>query len=608
MPIRLRSTSHAVVAAALACIAGPVLATEAAPHVEGLDGDWQGTMAVGAAGHLRLIFHVRTGLDGATTATFDSPDQGMAGAPLSAVRRHGRDVEFESSTKHILVAGELSDDKSAIQGEWEQGELIVPLVLKRGGDLPMVVSPKSSAEAPKTWRLPDNSEVRQILARRIDTERRGVGIVVGMISPSGRRVVAYGAPDVGDPRRVDGGTVFEIGSISKTFTALLLQDMALKGEVGLDDPVSKYLPPGTKVPSHGGKAITLRQLATHTSGLPRDLPNPKAKRLEDAFDNATEAGLYDFLAKYQLTRDPGTEWDYSNLGVGLLGVALSHRTGIDLDTLIRQRVTGPLKMNSTALSITPDMHLRMAVGHDAFLRPEPPYQMGPAEQAAGQIRSSADDMLKYLAAEMGYASTPLKPAMDAMLSREQPGMLGGFKQALGWMILDEPSGRIVTHSGGTFGQRAFAAFNPKTREGVIVLSNAESATGADDIGLHIISGIPINPLAPAPPAPMKGVARPEQSLSAEAAKPFVGSYRLSRSITVTVGYDAGHLASTTQVGDRKGPSVPVAWHGGSDFSITSGADTVELAFQPTSAGRSSVLIWRGATTEYRLDRIADAGS
>ena len=121
--------------------------------------------------------------------------------------------------------------------------------------------------------------------------------------------------------------------------------------------------------------------------------------------------------------------------------------------------------------------------------------MGVAEQAAGQIRSSADDILKYLAAEMGYAPTPLKPAMAAMLTREQPGMAGGvFKQALGWMILDEPSGRIITHSGGTFGQRAFTAFNPKTREGVIVLSNAESATGADDIGLHIISGIPINPL------------------------------------------------------------------------------------------------------------------
>ncbi|HEY1929636.1 MAG TPA: serine hydrolase domain-containing protein [Caulobacteraceae bacterium] len=608
MPVRLRSARRAAVAAALAFIAGPAFAAKAAPHVEGLDGDWQGTISVGAAGHIRLIFHVHTGPDGGATATFDSPDQGMAGAPLSAVRRRGREVEFESGAKHILVVGELSDDNSGIQGEFEQGELIIPLVLKRGGDLPSAISPASSAGAPKTWRLPDDATVRKILARRIDTERRGVGIVVGMISPAGRRVVAYGAPDIGDPRRVNGGTVFEIGSISKTFTALALQDMALKGEVGLDDPVSKYLPPGTKVPSRGGKEITLRQLATHTSGLPRDLPNPKAKRLEEAFDNATEAGLYDFLATYQLTRDPGAEWDYSNLGVGLLGVALSHRAGIDLDTLIRRRVTDPLKMNSTALTITPELQPRLAVGHDAFLRPEPPYQMGAAEQAAGQIRSSADDMLKYLAAEMGYAPTPLKHAMDAMLSREQPGMPGGFKQALGWMLLDEPSGRIVTHSGGTFGQRAFAAFNLKTREGVIVLSNTESVTGADDIGLHIISGIPMNPLAPAPPAPVKGAARPEQSLSAEAAKPFVGCYRLSRSITVTVGYDAGHLTSTTQVGERKGPSVPVAWHGGADFSITSGADAIELAFQTDSARQSPVLIWRSSTTEYRLDRIALTGS
>ena len=316
MPIRLRSARRAAFAAALMFITGPAPAAEAAPGVEGLDGDWQGTISVGAAGHMRLIFHVHTGSDGGVMPTYDSPDQGMAGAPLSAVRRHGREVEFEFGANHILVVGDLSDDNSGIQGEFEAGELIIPLVLKRGGDLPPAISPASSAEAPKTWRYRTTRRCAKFWLRRIDTERRGVGIVVGMISPAGRRVVAYGAPDVGDPRRVDGETVFEIGSISKTFTALVLQDMALKGEVGLDDPVSKYLPPGTKVPSHGGKAITLRQLATHTSGLPRDLPNPKAKRLEEAYDNADRGWALRLSATYQLTRDPGAEWDYSNWASG----------------------------------------------------------------------------------------------------------------------------------------------------------------------------------------------------------------------------------------------------------------------------------------------------
>jgi serine-type D-Ala-D-Ala carboxypeptidase/endopeptidase len=575
------------------------------PHVEGLDGDWQGTINYGVAGLLRLVFHIRTGPDGATTATGDSPDQGVFGGPISGVRRHGRDVEIESLSERYLITGELSDDGSRIQGEFTLGPNLAPLVLIRGGDLPAAsaVAP-SIGPTPTVWRLPDDAAVRQILARRIDTERRGVGIVVGMISPAGRRVVAYGAPETGDPRRVDGETLFEIGSISKTFTALALQDMALKGEVGLDDPVAKYLPPGTKVPSHGGKEITLRELATHTAALPHDMPNPAAKRQEDTFDHMTEADLDRFLATYQLPRDPGAEWEYSNLGVGLLGVALSHRAGVNLETLVHQRVTGPLGMTSTVYAMTPALAPRLAVGHDAFLRPEPPFNMGVAEQAAGQIRSSADDMLKLLAAEMGYTRTPLKPAMDAMLATERPGMDGGFKQALGWMILDAPSGRIVTHSGGTFGQRAFAAFNPKTREGVIVLSNAEGANGADDIGLYIISGVPIRPLAPAPPAPSKGIQRPELALSAEAAKPYLGRYQLSRSLFMTLGYDAGHLTVMVEATGRKGAPQPVAWHGENDFTAPNGGgDTAQMTFQMAPSNQASAFTWRGPAGEFLLRRV-----
>jgi len=578
------------------------------PHVEGLDGDWQGVLNFGPTGLLRLVFHIHTRPDGATTATIDSPDQGAAGAPVSAIRRHGHEVEIEALTLHAQMVGELSDDGARIQGEFVQGQAILPTVLTRGGDLPSAPSGGASAgPAATVWRMPDDATVRQILVRRIDTERRGVGIVVGMISPAGRRVVAYGAPDIGDPRRVDGETLFEIGSISKTFIALVLQDMALKGEVGLDDPVAKYLPPGTKVPSHGGKAITLRELATHTAGLPHDIPNPNVKRMDEMLDNMTEARLYSFLAAYELPRDPGEAWDYSNLGVGLLGVALSRRAGTDLDTLIHQRVTGPLGMISTVLTMTPQLQPRLAVGHDAFMRPEPPIEIGPAERAAGQIRSSADDMLTYLAAEMGYTQTPLKPAMDAMLATERPGMGGVFKQALGWMILDPPSGRIVTHSGGTFGQRAFAAFNPKTREGVVVLSNAEGATGADDIGLHIISGTPLPALPPAPAAPVEDAQRPELALGAEAAKPYIGRYRLSRSVFMTIGYESGHLTVTAEAGGHKGPVLPAAWHGGTDFSApASSGDMVRFAFQLNPEGQASAFTWRGRSGDFLLRRVEGA--
>ena len=117
--------------------------------------------------------------------------------------------------------------------------------------------------------LASESDIRRILADRIDLERRGVGIVVGLVTPEGRKVIAHGGVDHGDPRKVRGDTVFEVGSVGKVFTALLLADMARREEVALADPVARYLPPRVHVPERGGRAITLQDLATHHSGLPR---------------------------------------------------------------------------------------------------------------------------------------------------------------------------------------------------------------------------------------------------------------------------------------------------------------------------------------------------
>src|SRR5208282_2202122 len=119
--------------------------------------------------------------------------------------------------------------------------------------------------APQTA-MPSDSEIRQILVDRIDVQQQSVGIVVGVIGPDGRRVIAYGHLEKGDPRPLNGDTIFELGSATKAFTSLLLADMVQRGEVALDDPVTKYLPPGVKMPERNGRSITLVDLATHTSG------------------------------------------------------------------------------------------------------------------------------------------------------------------------------------------------------------------------------------------------------------------------------------------------------------------------------------------------------
>ena len=127
---------------------------------------------------------------------------------------------------------------------------------------------------------PSVAAIRQILQERIDKNKKSVGIVVGVIDKNGRQVVGYGKLSKENPQAPDGSTVYEIGSITKVFTSILLQDMIERGEVHLDDAVTKYLPPSVTVPAKDGKEITLRHLATHTSGLPR-MPNNFAPQNND---------------------------------------------------------------------------------------------------------------------------------------------------------------------------------------------------------------------------------------------------------------------------------------------------------------------------------------
>ena len=187
--------------------------------------------------------------------------------------------------------------------------------------------------------LPTDAEIKTILQNFIERDHWGVGMVVGIVDARGKRIISYGKLDNGDSPEVNGDTLFEIGSITKTFTTLLLQDMVARGEMKLDDPVEKYLPAIVKVPSWKERKITLLDLATHTSGLPRE----GAKEW-------TVPGLYDFLSHHKLRRKPGTKVEYSNLAVALLGQALVLKSGTNYEALVQERICRPLNMGSTCIS------------------------------------------------------------------------------------------------------------------------------------------------------------------------------------------------------------------------------------------------------------------
>jgi D-alanyl-D-alanine-carboxypeptidase/D-alanyl-D-alanine-endopeptidase len=226
-----------------------------------------------------------------------------------------------------------------------------------------------SAVAQEAPPVPSNAEIRKILAERIDKEKRGVGIVVGVIELAGRRIVAHGTFAKDDDRSVDGDTIFEIGSITKVFTALLLADMVERGEAAFDDSLSKDLPEGTKAPERGGQSITLEHLANHTSGLPRLPANMKLDDMSDPYANYTSEHLFEFLSQHELRRDIGAKYEYSNLGAGLLGELLSRRAGISYEALVKQRISTPLGMGRTAITLSPEMKAQLATGHGNDLEP-----------------------------------------------------------------------------------------------------------------------------------------------------------------------------------------------------------------------------------------------
>lgn len=180
--------------------------------------------------------------------------------------------------------------------------------------------------------LASQDEVLDILRERVDHTHQSVGIVAASFNADHEKIITYGHSGSAVDR-LDGDTVFEIGSITKTFTSLLLTEMVTQGEVKLDDPVSEYLTGKAKMPSRNDKQITFLDLATHTSGLPR-LPSGIPASDENPYSAYSVEQLYEFLSNYKLLFDPGTHYDYSNLGFGLLGHVLALRVGRSYEDLL----------------------------------------------------------------------------------------------------------------------------------------------------------------------------------------------------------------------------------------------------------------------------------
>lgn len=372
---------------------------------------------------------------------------------------------------------------------------------------------------------PNPAAIRAILQERIDKNRKSVGIVVGVINAKGSQVIGYGKPSKERGQEPDGNTVYEIGSITKVFTAILLQDMVERDEVSLNDPISKFLPKSVKAPTKDGKAITLLHLATHTSGLPRLPDNLDMKNADNPYADYTVEQMYDFLSRHQLTRGIGEKHEYSNCGAGLLGHILALKAGMDYEALVTKRICAPLKTSSTAIKLSPAMQARLAPGHNEVLRPASNWDI-PTLAGAGALRSTANDMLLFLGANLGFTKSALTPVMQKTHAFQSSAGATNLEIALGWHILKKDGSEIIWHNGGTGGYRSFIGFDKSKGLGVVVLSN--STNDIDDIGRHLLN--PKFELAKLEPAKERTAIKVDPKIY----DAYVGNYELTPSFVIAV--------------------------------------------------------------------------
>jgi len=382
--------------------------------------------------------------------------------------------------------------------------------------------------------LPEN--VVNAINSRIEGANN-VGIMIGIVDENGPRYYGFGQVSLDSDKVPDEHTVYEIGSISKVFTAILLADMVNKKELKLNDPIQKHLPEHVKIPGRNGKDIQLHHLSTHYSSLPRLPNNMNPANPANPYADYSVDMMYEFLTGHTLTRDIGSRFEYSNLAVGLLGHILALKNGTSYEDLLKDRIINVLDLNETSITLTTELKSRLAK----------PYSNGvevenwdlPTLAGAGAIRSTAHDMLRFLSANMGVLESPIYKAMK-LSHKPRESAQANTQIGLGWVIRDINDKKIIWHNGGTGGYRSFAGFIPEDKIGVVVMTN--STVGADDIGTHILdSSVPIQDIKPSAIAKTIASVDKELVIDKTVLLSYVGEYQLAPTFSIFIRHEDGAL-------------------------------------------------------------------
>lgn len=479
-----------------------------------VDGIWLGEISVAANVSTRVQVVVKSDSDGresCTTDALDTYDMDLQCAKVAFARDN---FSFDIPAIGEHWAGKLSPDGKLLTGNLsakmlkENGtqDIAYPLNLVRQTALSAekpIPAPTYDAALPPVAAADLQSVLDHDLAAVLKSGElapaTGSGVTIGVVEHGVRRILCYGTarPD----------SIFEIGSITKTFTGLMLSQMGAQGKVQLDEPVRELLPPGT-VAKPAGQEITLLDLATLQSGLPPMPDNIDLTDLDNPYASYHAAELFAYLRKHGVANPTRASSQFGSLGFGLLGVALANRAGTSYDVLLKDEIADPLGLKDTTIALSPEQKLRLIPGHDQFRGPAKPWDSD-ALAGAVAIRSTAGDLLAYLEANLHPEALSLAAASPnaATLStaightlQPQSEVLPGMRSALGWLY--QPATGNFWHNGATAAYSSYAFFNPKGDYAAVVLLNASPGVNGsfvEVLGRHInqrLAGKPAISLVP----------------------------------------------------------------------------------------------------------------
>ena len=461
------------------------------------DGIWLGTLQAGPQS-LRIQISVTSDAGGREFCAIDSIDQGAFNLACANVEYKDRTLSFDVPSVHGRWTGQLSSDHNALTGTWNQGAALALNLTRqteRWAPPPVTLS---AAIAPV-----DAAQMQSVLSRDLEQALQSgaiapgtsTGLTIGVLRNGVRRVFAFGTakPD----------SIYEIGSVSKTFTGLILAQLVEQGSVKLDEPVRQLLPDGT-VAKPAGAEISLLDLVTQHSGLPRLPDNLKPSDPLNPYADYHAANLYAFLSAHGLDKAGNPPFLYSNLGVGLLGQALANRAAVAYPTLLLNQVTGPLGMKDTVITLSTEQRQRFIDGHTADHRLAHAWDLD-ALAGAGAIRSTADDLLTYLeaqlhpdaiAAKVSHQSNQTRTLPAALALSHQPRADAGPDTKIAFAWFYNAATGTYSHGGATGGYSSFVFFNPTGDYAAVVLVNTTvgaSGSFADLVGHHIaqrFAGVP----------------------------------------------------------------------------------------------------------------------